>query len=120
MHEFSLAKTLIGQVDRLRQEHAGARVISVCVEVGELSGVELELLQSAFGVLTAESPLRGTNLELQAVPLVAHCDACGHEFQVRRFTFRCSKCDDTRLTLLRGEHLVLREVTLEGMDDQHE
>ena len=47
MHEESLVRSLLEQVRRLVREHAAETVERIEVEVGPLSGVELDLLRSA-------------------------------------------------------------------------
>jgi hydrogenase nickel incorporation protein HypA/HybF len=83
------------------------------VEVGELSGVEPELLASAVEVLLADGDERHATLHLERVPVEASCEGCGHEFRVNESDYRCTQCGDPRLHLLRGESLTLRDVTFE-------
>jgi hydrogenase nickel incorporation protein HypA/HybF len=116
MHEFSLARALWDQVERVRRQHGAARVLSIRVGVGEMSGVEPELLHSAFRVLLESGHAGGADLELERVPLEARCDGCGAEFPVRRFHFACPECGGPRVTVLRGEHLVLQQLTLESAE----
>ena len=111
MHEFSLAQALLDQVNDLRRLHGAAHVVALRVEIGEFSGVEPVCLQSAFEVLTDGTGV--PELELHIVPLVVRCKACSAETTVRQNRFCCEACDGTQLTALRGEGLVLRDVTLE-------
>lgn len=88
-------------------------MVAVRVSVGEFSGVEADLFHSAFEELVDDSPICGARLELQAVPLEARCQVCSCEFAVVNFQFRCPRCDDSRLDIVRGEGLMLESVTLE-------
>ncbi len=113
MHEFSLAQAILDEVDRVRREHGGGRVKAFRIEAGELAGVETALLTGAIEMLLAGSSDEGAILELEAVPVEAHCQECGAEFRVQRFQFLCPHCGGGSLEVLRGEGLVLRDVTLE-------
>jgi hydrogenase nickel incorporation protein HypA/HybF len=113
MHELSLARALLDEADRIRQAHSARRVVAVQVEVGELSGVEPELLRSALNLLTQSGQEAPVAIEIQSIPLEARCPECGWEGGIVRFNFRCPACTDTRLTVLRGEGLILRNLTLE-------
>jgi hydrogenase nickel incorporation protein HypA/HybF len=113
MHERSLVKSLIRQVEDLSRKHAGSRVLSIRVRIGEFSGVEADLLSAAYDDLVQDTPLRGAQLEIQKVPLEAVCQQCGHKFQIERFRFECDKCGSLRLTLHGGEELLLESVTFE-------
>ncbi|NIP86205.1 MAG: hypothetical protein GTO03_11800 [Planctomycetales bacterium] len=113
MHERSLVGALVRQVHRLQTEQGAARVLSICVSIGEFSGVEPELFCSAFEELIDGSPLRGAQLELRETPLEARCEACANEFLVVKFQFLCPHCGSSQVNVLRGEGLVLESVTLE-------
>jgi hydrogenase nickel incorporation protein HypA/HybF len=120
MHELSLAQALWDQADALRRQHQAARVVSVRVGVGELSGVELASLEGAFSLLLESNGAGAVALELERVPLEAQCEACDAEFPVQRFRFVCPRCGGPRVTVLRGEHLILQQVTLEPAEDTDE
>lgn len=113
MHEFSLAQALLEEVDRVRHQHGGGRLKLIRVEVGELCGVETDLLASAVEMILAGGPDAGTALELQALPVEARCRECEREFRVQQFHFLCPTCGGGWVEVLRGEGLVLRDVTIE-------
>jgi Zn finger protein HypA/HybF involved in hydrogenase expression len=51
MHESSLASDWVRQVDQLAREHGAERVLTVRLRIGEFSGVEADLLASAYARL---------------------------------------------------------------------
>lgn len=118
MHERSLVQALLTQVERLMVEQGGDEVVTVNVTAGEFSGVEPDLLQSAFAELAEVSPVRGATLQLQRAALEAKCRECGREFPVRNYHFICEACGGRDVTILRGEGLVLESVTLRFAGDQ--
>lgn len=93
-------------------------MVAVRVSVGEFSGVEADLLRSAFEELVDGSPIRGAEIELRSVTLEARCPSCSCEFLVENFRFECPRCDNSRVNIVRGEGLVLESVTLEENDDR--
>jgi hydrogenase nickel incorporation protein HypA/HybF len=111
MHERSLVRALLRQVEGIAEQHAGDRVVSIRVRIGEFAGVEPDLLITAFDDLVQDTPLCGAALDLQRVPLTAVCDQCGHQFRVERFNFQCDRCGSLRLSLRGGEELLLDSVT---------
>jgi hydrogenase nickel incorporation protein HypA/HybF len=117
MHEASLVRSLLRQVEELAQRHGARRVTGVRVTVGEFSGVEPDLLVAAFERQIKGTPLDGTRLLLERVELAAQCTACGHEFSVERFDFTCPNC---RLPgagkMTRGEELMLESLELEAAE----
>ena len=118
MHERSLARALLRQVEVLAAEHAPNRVIGIRVRIGEFSGVEPELLQSAYDDLVEHTTLRGVDLAIEQVPLEAVCQQCGKRFQVDNFRFECAECSSGELTIAGGEELLLESVTMEEESDE--
>jgi len=113
MHELSLVRALFRQVEELMRREGADRVVDVRVSVGEFSGVEPELLRSAYDSHVNSTAVRGAQLHLKNVPLSLRCESCGHEFCVVRFRFVCPECEDRQVTIVRGEGLLLESVTLE-------
>lgn len=120
MHERSLVRSLLRQVEDVMDQHAGSRATAVRVSVGMFSGVEPALVRSAFDELVNVTVMRGAELELHEVPLEAQCRACGCEFAVERFRFECSQCGGRDVAVVRGEGLVLESVTLERWGQEPE
>lgn len=115
MHEASLVRSLVRQVEQLAQRHGACRVKEVKVSVGEFSGVEPDLLVTAFERQIEGTPLDGARLLLEPVKLAAACAACGHEFAVERFDFTCPSCGRPGAgKVTRGEELMLESLTLEA------
>lgn len=91
-------------------------VSEVRLNVGQFSGVEPELLRSAFEEMINDSPLHGAILQMEEVPLEAECELCGRRFLVEGFDFSCPGCSSSQTTIVRGEELVLDSVLLEEED----
>ena len=117
MHERTLVSALLRQVDRLAAKHSANRVKAVTVSVGEFSGVEPDLLHTAFADLAKSTVADGAEFRLNRVPLEARCEGCGAEFPVRKFCFECPACDGRTVSVLRGEDFVLDSVTMEHDDE---
>jgi hypothetical protein len=58
MHEYSIVQALLERVDREVRSHRASRVHRVHVCIGEVAGVEIDLLKTAF-----ETIRRGTACE---------------------------------------------------------
>lgn len=117
MHETSLVRSLLKQVERVVVEHNAGRVLSVRLSIGEFSGVEPDLIRCAFDDLVQNTSMNGAALIVTRVPLEAQCNSCEHSFHVERFRFECPMCRQKEITIVRGEELLLESVTLEPFAD---
>lgn len=113
MHEYSLARALLRQISEIVEQQSARRITRLRVSVGEFSGVDADLLQSAFEQLTSGTSDEGARLELETVPLEGKCECCGQEFPIQRFQFICPVCLQRQVQVIRGEDLMLESVTLE-------
>ena len=111
MHEQSLVRNLLRQVDEIRRQHDADRVTEVRVEIGPLSGVEPLLLASAFELLKQGTTAVTAILVIDEVSLLARCDACIIQFEVNDFVFRCPKCDGN-VIVTGGDELVLVSISM--------
>ncbi|QDU38109.1 hydrogenase nickel incorporation protein HybF [Maioricimonas rarisocia] len=113
MHEVSLVRSLLNQVERLCEAHGGTAVTDVEVEIGPLSGVEPLLAREAFALLVADFGWPAAELTIEEVPLMAICQSCGAEVTVESFRFECPGCGSRSLKVTRGDQFRLLNVTLE-------
>lgn len=120
MHEESLIRTLITRVESIAMEHGAADVERITVEIGPLTGVEKPLLLSAFDRLRAVSTMTaGSSLVVDPVTLDVRCHACGQVSTLADFHFRCVFCACTRVDVIRGDAMNLRDVTLRFEKSDH-
>jgi hydrogenase nickel incorporation protein HypA/HybF len=118
MHDMSLVQELLRQVEQLRREHDADRVTAITVLVGELAGVEPELLRSAYKLLAPSAGLGSAQLDLTPVPLEGRCQTCGRAFRVEHFHFLCPACGGSEVTVLQGDSLVLQRLVFETHDSR--
>lgn len=112
MHELSLARSLLAQSSELAATHGGA-LRRVRVQVGPLSGVEPALMVSAWERSVAAANLSGAMLEIEEVPLVAHCRRCEESFQPVGFSFRCPACGGASTEAVSGDGVVLHSIVID-------
>ncbi len=113
MHEMSLVRSLLQQVEQLRRQHGGLAVEQIEVEIGPLSGVEPLLVGEAFDTLTVEQSLTGVQLVIQEVPLTVHCLKCCLDFEMTELDFHCANCNSSAIRIIGGDEFRLLNVTLQ-------
>ena len=120
MHEQSVIRALLEQVDAICKVHGARYVTEIRVEVGPLSGVEPLLLASAFEQRTPGGTAQGAQLLVDEVALLARCTSCEHEFEPSDFIFRCPRCG-SNVRVLRGDDIQLVSVSMPTNElPQHE
>lgn len=112
MHEESLMRSLLRQVDELAQKHSAVAVEEIEVEIGPLSGVEPLLIEEAFQRLKESISWPGLELCIRQVGLDVQCNDCHRETQLPDFRFVCAHCGSTSLQIIRGDAFRLLNVRL--------
>jgi len=114
VHELSIAQALIERVTEEAASHGASRVKQIWLQVGALSGVEAELLATAFEIARERTFCDGAALELQRVPVRWSCPDCDQEI-ADGVELRCTRCGRPA-QLLSGGELILERVELELPD----
>lgn len=118
MHERSLVQNLLKQVRQIVEAQGGGRVSEICVQAGDLSGVEPLLFAAAFEEMVVDVFSVECRLKLDLVPVTAVCTHCQHEFEVLDFQFHCPECGTGTVDVIQGDDLQLISVTLETIDSR--
>ncbi|SNQ47264.1 Zn finger protein HupH (egulating hydrogenase expression) [Frankia canadensis] len=106
MHELSLCRSV---ADIVRRHAAGRRVIRVRLRVGALRQVVPDTLAYCWRLMQDDSvdPLAGSVLEVQSVPAVVRCRACGTHSELDRPVLRCAGCGGADVELVSGEEFLV-------------
>jgi hydrogenase nickel incorporation protein HypA/HybF len=118
MHELSVAQNLVDLIaEQLAAGPAVARVRTVRVRVGALSGVVPAALRSAWPAAARGTPFRRAVLQIDEEPVVLWCGACAAERPARGVqSLRCATCGAPSADVRGGRELEL--VSLEVSDDE--
>lgn len=119
MHELSICEALISQVQAIAIERS-ACVRRVCLSIGPLSGVEPQLLESAYPLACAGTRAEGSRLHIERTELVVRCRSCGTQSTAAPNQLLCAACGDWATDLVSGDELVLLQVELETRDEEAE
>ena len=111
MHEYSLAQALVERVEREARARGATAVRGVTVRIGPLSGVEPDLLLTAYGHLRVGTLCAGAELGLAGEDVVWRCEICGVVL-VPGSALCCPDCG-LPARLAGGDALVLERVELE-------
>jgi hydrogenase nickel incorporation protein HypA/HybF len=114
MHEFSIVEALMEQVEAQARGRGAVAVHRVAVSVGEMSGVDPDLLASAFEIARVDTICGGAMLDIRRVPARWVCAACGSDVPSGG-ALQCRACDGIA-RLAAGDELMLEQLELEVAD----
>lgn len=114
MHEYSIVQALMEQVRAEAAIHRAARVGRIHVSIGELSGVEPDLLQLAFDTFREQTICATAELALRRVAVRWACRSCGRALQ-RGAVLRCEICGEPG-KLVQGDEIILDRLEMEVLD----
>lgn len=111
MHEYSIASSLLRMAEEHAQKHGAKRVLRLEISVGELAGVEVGLLETAWGLVRQRSICGSAELRVRALPARWECARCSGAVE-RGLALRCTRCDQPA-RLAAGDELLLERIEME-------
>ena len=113
MHEMSLCESIMQIIEDEAQRQGFGRVIRVRLEIGRLSGVEIEAMRFGFDAVTRDSLADGAELEIIELPGTAWCLPCGCEVEVRQRFDACPQCGSYQLQVVSGDQMQIKDLEVE-------
>ncbi len=111
MHEYSIVQALVDQVEATAAERGALAVRSVRVRIGELAGIEVSLLATAYDVYRVRTICAEAPLEIERVPARWTCPD-GHADVASGHVLVCPACGRPA-RLAAGDEIILDRVELE-------
>jgi hydrogenase nickel incorporation protein HypA/HybF len=112
MHEYSIIQSLMSRVEAEAQKHGATSVHSIEVRIGEQSGVEIDLLETAFETFREGSICAGATMKVTSVPAVWQCPICARTL-VSGTVLICEECR-APARLISGDEIFLDRIEMEA------
>lgn len=110
MHELSICGSIADIVER---NAAGRRVETINLRIGQLRQVVPDTLVYCWGLVSADTPLDGSSLSIESVPVRLQCQACGEQTEVGDVpVLACGACGHDEVTLVSGEEFLITSLEL--------
>jgi hydrogenase nickel incorporation protein HypA/HybF len=113
MHEFSIIDSLLQLADEHARKNNAKKVTKLEVKIGILSGVEPELLKTAFETFKEGTICENAEFIMKIQPVVVRCRDCGKESELKKDEYRCPECNSGNLEIIDGEDMYLMSLELE-------
>jgi hydrogenase nickel incorporation protein HypA/HybF len=111
MHEYSIVQALVDRVEREARAHAASGVRLVKVRIGDLAGVEQELLKTAYDTFRPGTVCARAELEIESLEARWACIRCGAPI-AKGERLICAVCGVPG-RLIQGDEIVLERIELE-------
>lgn len=111
MHEYSIVQALLDKVEAEAAARHATSIHAIRVRIGELSGVENDLLRSAYTLFRERTPCEHAELVIEPVPALWSCPGCNQAIERGRI-LRCPDCDRPA-RLVEGDEIFLDRIEME-------
>lgn len=106
MHELSIAMSIVEMVQEEIALRENVQVEAVHLRLGLLSGVVKEALLSCYEMACAATPLEGSRLLIEEIPVEVFCPTCDLPRQVSSMQlFSCPECGTATSKIVLGKEL---------------
>ena len=117
MHELSVCMSLLDQVTAIAAERDARRITRIELTVGPLSGIEIDLLETAWPIAAAGTLADSADFVVTATGVVVQCRSCGAETAAQSNRLVCGDCGAHQTHVVSGEEMILQRVELETSAD---
>ena len=114
MHELSIVTHVAKTLEELAEENHLAKIGSVTLKIGEVSGIMTDLFTDAWDYFKVRHPvLKESQLVLETIPAVTWCDNCKQTYETVKYGRECPYCHSGETWLLQGNECVIKEIETE-------
>lgn len=113
MHEYSIVQSLLESCEEHAASNNATVVKKVIIKIGALSGVEVDLLQTAFDTFKEKTICDGCEFIINYQKVVISCQECGEESVLEKNEVVCPKCESYDTKVTDGEDMYLMSLEME-------
>jgi len=117
MHEIEMALELIKAVDEAARQCQGQKISALRVKLGKARGVNPLSLKAAFDWIKPDTVARQTELQIEEVPISAHCNLCDSTFPSDEMMPTCPQCHALGGQILTGNEFVVMSLEVGSKSD---
>jgi hydrogenase nickel incorporation protein HypA/HybF len=113
MHELSIALGIVKIAEEESRKAAATKVTSIELEIGSMSGIELDSLDFAWPVAVKDTVLAEAAREIDWIEAKARCAECQFEFDVENSFDTCPRCKSYFKDIYKGKELRVKSLEIE-------
>lgn len=112
MHELSIAISIIKTVEQEVRDNGGDKVLEIHLEIGKLSGVEIQSLQFVWELSAKGTVLEDSKITIFEPEGKAQCAECDTEFALEKIYDSCPKCKSPFKNIISGKELKIKKLII--------
>ena len=114
MHELGIVFHVIKSVEEIAQENELTKVSAVTLSIGEVSGIVPSYLTDCWRWAADRTEvLSGSELNIETIHAVTHCDDCGCEYDTVAHGKICPECGGENLKMTAGREFYVENIKVE-------
>lgn len=113
MHEMSIALSIVDLVSDQFKLAEAESVKEVELDIGTISGVELEALKFALEIATKSTLMEDAAIKINTIQAESLCLECNHVFESELYFSQCPKCKELNTKILKGKELQVKSILVE-------
>lgn len=112
MHELSVVTSIVKIVQQEVDKIKGKRVLELYLEIGKLSGVEMDSFYFVWPQCINGNVLSDTALFVDEPTGKARCAECETEFNIEKSFDNCPNCDSPFKEIISGRELKIKKIII--------
>ncbi len=110
MHELSIVMSIVDTVEKEREKQQADAVESIELDIGMISGVEMDAFYFAWDAGVSKTILENTKLKINRPPAKAKCTECGQTFVATSSFDACPECGNPFCDVISGKELRIKRM----------
>ncbi len=112
MHELSIAMGIVDIAEKEAKKVNATAVKRIDLEIGTLSGVEIDSLEFAWPMAIEGSVLQKAEKHIHVIKAKARCLDCGHIFDLENLFDSCPKCNSYFKDVFQGKEMRVKSIEI--------
>ncbi len=113
MHEYSIVQSLLESCEEHAKSNEASKVTKVVVKIGVLSGVEPDLLKTAFDTFKEQTVCHNAIFDMNIQKVQILCHDCQTTSILDKNEFSCPSCQSVNVEVKDGEDMYLMSLEME-------
>ncbi len=112
MHELSIVQRIVSIATNEAHKAEANTVESIELDIGTLSGIEIEAFRFAWRQVIKNSLLAKAEAIINTIEGEANCLVCNNNFAIEHYAEPCTSCGSHFIEITHGKELSIKAITV--------